>query len=260
MNGSISSFDAARIALHVAGPPNPQLGATQLIVADVSGNNSVTSFDAAMIAKFVAGPPYTAPGIGLTATWRFVPVSKNYASITSNIAGEDYTALLMGEVSGNWANTGARPVGSRQLTVGNGPERGIAVHLPNMSMPVDNEILVPVTIQGASNKEIVSYEFDLRYDPSVIQPQSDPVDLRGTASRGLSFVVNAKESGLLRVVMYGATPIDEDGVLLNLKFTAVGVANSVTPLRWERFIFNDGLLMTAADGKVELTKSLKTEN
>src|SRR5262249_53421216 len=35
VNGAISSFDAALIALHVAGPPNPQLNSTQLSVADV---------------------------------------------------------------------------------------------------------------------------------------------------------------------------------------------------------------------------------
>jgi hypothetical protein len=109
VNGAISSFDAGRIALHVAGPPNPQLTATQLLVADVSGNGVVTSFDAGMIAKFVAGPPYSAPGIGSTGTWRFNPTNRVYASVGSNISGENYVGLLMGEVSGNWTNTGARP-------------------------------------------------------------------------------------------------------------------------------------------------------
>ena len=109
VNNSIPSFDAGRIALHVAGPPNPQLTASQLIAADVSGNGIVSSFDAAMIAKYVAGPPYAAPGIGSTGTWKFSPVNRNYASVGSNITGEDYLGFLMGEVSGNWTNTGARP-------------------------------------------------------------------------------------------------------------------------------------------------------
>ncbi len=113
VNGAISSFDAGRIALHVAGPPNPQLTATQLIAADVSGNGIVSSFDAAMIAKFVAGPPYVTPGIGATATWRFSPLNRTYPSVTTNVTGADYTAILMGDVSGNWNNTGARPFGSR---------------------------------------------------------------------------------------------------------------------------------------------------
>ena len=114
-NGAITSFDAGRIALHVAGAPNPQLNATQLIVADVSGNGAVSSFDAGQIAKFVAGPPYTPPGIGSTGTWRFTPLNRNYASVTTNVTGEDFSGLLMGEVSGNWVNTGARPADSREF-------------------------------------------------------------------------------------------------------------------------------------------------
>ncbi len=103
VNGAITSFDAAKIAQHAAGIP-PGLNATQLIVADVSGNGSVSSFDAAQIARYAA----TVPGSGLTGNWIFMPANRTYPSVTSDITGQDYTALLMGEVSGNWVNTAAR--------------------------------------------------------------------------------------------------------------------------------------------------------
>ncbi|MFN0279083.1 MAG: dockerin type I repeat-containing protein [Pyrinomonadaceae bacterium] len=99
---SITSFDAARVAQYVAG--TSPLNANQLIVADVSGNGVVSSFDAALIAKYATG----GTGTGQTGTWKFIPVNRNYASVTTSIAGEDFAALLMGEVSGNWNNTGAR--------------------------------------------------------------------------------------------------------------------------------------------------------
>jgi len=242
VNGAIRSFDAARIALHVAGPPNPQLNATQMTVADVSGNTSVTSFDAGMIAKFVAGPPHAPPGIGSTATWRFAPVSRNYASVAGSISGENYSALLMGEVSGNWTNSGARTTESaiiRQLAGGSGPERSIDVRLPHLAVATDKTIVVPVSVQNAAGKELISYEFDLRYDPSVIQPMAQPVELRGTVSRGLVVVTNGNEPGLLRVVVYGAASIG-DGVLLNLRFSAVGSPGSVSFLFFERIMFNEG--------------------
>ena len=100
---NITSFDAAKIAQHVAGTST--LTGNQLIVADVSNNGSVSSFDAAQIARYVA----SSPPFGITGTWKFVPVNKVYSSITGDLTGEDYSALLMGEVSGNWTNTGARP-------------------------------------------------------------------------------------------------------------------------------------------------------
>ncbi len=253
VNG-ISSFDAGKIAQHVAGIP-PLLNATQLIAADASGNNAVTSFDAGQIARFVT----SSPPFGIAGTWRFFtpnptfpvgasPTSRTYPSVTSNITGEDYVGILVGEVSGNW-NPSTAPIRPAA-----GPERSTAVELPNLMTPADKEILIPVSIQGAANKGIISYEFDLRYDPSVIQPLSEPVDLAGTVSRGLSVVTNATEPGLLRVVVYGAMPIDSDGVLLHLRFTAVGPAGSASPLTWKRIMFNEGEpRVMAVDGHVELS-------
>jgi len=256
-SNGITSFDAALIALHVAGPPNPQLNPNQLIAADVSGNTSVTSFDAGMIAKFVAGPPYQAPGIGATSTWKFFPTSRNYASVTSNVAGQDYTAYLMGEVSGNWNNTGARPVDVRTATGDadpNGPQRSIAVSAPHSTGRSGKEIILPITAEGLVNKGVISYEFDIRYDPTVIQPTADPIDLAGTLSRGLSAVANSSDPGRLRVVVYGAAPINQNGLLLNLRFTAVGQPGSASRITWDRLIFNEGDLKTmVVDGRVELS-------
>lgn len=252
---SITSFDAAIVSQHVAGPPNPQLNPTQRIVADVSGNGVLTSFDAGMIAKFVAGPPYAAPGIGSTSTWIFSPVNRSYASISSNLTGEDYSGLLMGEVSGNWNNTGARPEDDRITADTDSPERApLVVKLPNITTSTDNEIVVPINVEGAAKKKIISYEFDLRYDPSVIQPLEKPVEGDGTASHALTAVTNGTVPGLLRVVMYGPLPLDGNNVLLNLRFKVIGSAESISPIALDRIMFNEGeqRVVTTA-GKVELS-------
>jgi hypothetical protein len=258
----LTSFDAAKIAQHVSGPPNPQLSANQLLIADVSNNGAVSSFDAGMIAKYTAGPPFAAPGIGLTGTWKFLPVSRNYASVTSSVGGENYSALLMGEVSGNWTNTAPREghVGSPHVsrnTAGSdqtsGPLRNIEVALPSIESPADKEIMLPVKVENAAGKDVISYEFNLRYDPSVVQPMPDAVQLTDTVSRSLVAIANASQPGILRVVVYGAMPIDSDGVLLALRFTAVGAPGSVSPLAWERIMFNEGdSQVTTTDGQVVL--------
>ena len=77
--------------------------------------------------------------------------------------------------------------------------------------------------------------------------------MAGTISRGLSVVTNSSEPGLLRVAVYGPMPIDGNGVLLNLRFTAVGKAGSVPPLLFERMMFNEGEpRATVTGGRVEL--------
>ena len=156
---------------------------------------------------------------------------------------------------------GARPVGSGQLQWAaainsdddGGPQRSITVSIPNLLTSPDKEVVIPVSVQGMADKGIISYEFDLRYNPSVIQPQADPVDLAGTVSRGLSVVTNPEQPGLLRVVIYGALPIDEDGVLLNLRFIAVGPAGSGSSLAFEQMMFNEGgPRVVATGGQVDL--------
>ncbi len=244
-NGAINSFDAARIAQHVAGI-TPLTG-SQLQVADVSNNGSISSFDAAEIANYVvSGSP-----AGIAGTWKFSPISRNYPSISGSISGQDYSAFLIGEVSGNWNNTGARPGGSD----GNSEiARPITVTVQNVSTVADKEIVVPISVQDVADKKIISCEFDLRYNPLVIQPLVNPVDVTGTVSRGLSVVTNVTEPGLLRVVMYGAMPIDVDGLLLNLRFIAVGVPGALSTLAFERIMFNEGDEGTiVTDGQVELS-------
>ena len=252
-NGAINSFDAGRIAQHVASIT--LLTGNQLPSADVTGNNLVQSFDAARIAQFSAGLPHSS----FTGTWRFyqnavVPFpplppseSRNYASVSAGMTGEDYTALLMGDVSGNW-NPAVHPRPAL------GPERMTTVAAPRLVTPADNEVIIPVSVQGAANKGIISYEFNLRYDPTVIQPQANPVDVAGTVSRGLSVVANANEPGMLRVVLYGAYAIDANGLLMNLKFNAVGAPGTVSPLTFEHIMFNEGDPGTfVTDGQVELS-------
>ncbi len=240
---SITSFDAAKIAQHVAGISS--LTATQLIAADVSNNGTVSSFDAGQIARYVT----SSPPFGITGTWKFTPANRNYATVNVNITGEDYTALLMGEVSGNWTNTAARPVGSGGIS----PEKS-TVAAPHLVTPTDNEFVIPVSVEGIANKGIISYEFDLRYDPRVIRPQADPVYLGGTISERLSVVANAEKAGILRVAVYGPMPIESDGVLINLRFKAVGAPDSVSPLIWERIIFNEGdPEAIATDGQIAIS-------
>ena len=245
-NAAITGFDAARIAQHVV--ELIILNPTQLRVADVTGTGGVSSFDATLIARYVValGPP-----TGVTGNWIFDPASNTHSTIYNNIDNENYTALLMGDVSGSWGGVG--PVPGRPANNG-GPERSASIKAPHLVTPADSEVIIPVAVQGAANRGIISYEFDLRYDPAVIQPQQNAVDLLGTVSRGLSAVTNARTPGLLRVTVFGPMPIDGNGVLLNLKFTAVGAPGSVSPLTWERLMLNEGDPQAlSTDGQVELS-------
>jgi N-acetylneuraminic acid mutarotase len=277
-NAAINSFDAARVAQGVSGTV-PFVSLNQKFAADSSGNGSATSNDAALIAKYAAG----LPGASNVGQWKFFTAdlpgpptaplptppyndSRTYASVASSVNGEDYVALMIGEASGNW-NPATHPrgtvAGGQTSDVGEegrAAERPITVTVQNVIAAADKEIVIPVGVEGAAGKEIISYEFDLRYDPTMLQPLENSVEVAGTVSCGLMVITNRYEPGLLRVVVYGPMPIDADGVLLNLRFTAVGQEGSVSPLTFERIMFNDGEpAVMVTDGRVETSSAAVAE-
>jgi len=241
VNGAVTGFDAARTVQHVV--QLVVLNSTQQTVAEVSGGGGISTFDATLIARYAVSLP---PPTGSAGNWIFNPQNRSYTTIYTNVINQDYTALLMGDVSGSWGSGGLR--GS------NGPERSVNVKAADITADVGTDVTIPVTVEGAAGKGIISYEFDLRYDASVIQPQADPVDLSESVSNGLSVVTNAEEPGLLRVTVYGPLPIGLNGTLFDLRFRAVGAPGTVSPLTWERLIFNDGdPNATVIDGRVAIS-------
>ncbi|MEJ7848830.1 MAG: dockerin type I domain-containing protein [Pyrinomonadaceae bacterium] len=93
----INSLDATRIQQHLVGLTT--LTANQLIAADTDGSGTVNSLDATRIQQRAVGIQ-TQNTIG---QWKFVPGSRQYNALGSNQTGQNYQAVLVGEVSGNWA-------------------------------------------------------------------------------------------------------------------------------------------------------------
>lgn len=102
VNG-LESFDAAFAARYVAGLDIPT--ANQRIAADADGDGLLTSLDAALIARRAAG----LPGFGIVGTWKFSPANRTYAPLSVEQTGQNFTAILVGDTSGDW--TPALPSG-----------------------------------------------------------------------------------------------------------------------------------------------------
>lgn len=93
----INSTDATRIQQHMVGMTT--LSANQLIAADTDGSGAVNSTDATRIQQRQVGMQ-TQNVIG---QWKFVPASRQYNALGGDATAQDYQAVLIGEVSGNWA-------------------------------------------------------------------------------------------------------------------------------------------------------------
>jgi endonuclease G len=101
----INSLDATRIQQYLVGLIT--LTPNQLIAADTDGNGTVNSLDATRIQQRLVGIQTN----NIIGQWKFLPASKQYNAVNGNLTGENYEAVLVGEVSGNWlssANFSAR--------------------------------------------------------------------------------------------------------------------------------------------------------
>ena len=243
---AISSLDASLIARYAV--QLETLNANQLIAADVSGNSGINSFDAALVAQYlvnIANP-------GNAGTWKFAPVSRSYTDLISNQIGENYDAILMGDVTGNW--TAPNPFAGYVNNENQIKQNAVTVNLPNGYAPQGQIITVPVTVGDTSSQGILAYDFALQFNSSVLRLDSiEPVNKTGTVSSQFTVTANPDVSSRLLVSAFGVQPLAGTGTLLNLRFRVIGQAGDVSPLTWERFKFNeDQSLSNARNGQLQV--------
>lgn len=242
VNG-ISSFDASLVAQRVAGLI--AFGSCQEGAGDLSGNGSLSSFDAALIAQFAVG--ISSPG-NTAGSWKFAPPNRVYASVGGDLTGQNYDALLMGDVSGNWIAPGILRLG---------PLAQVQVSLPNASGMTGASVTVPVTVETLTGQGFTSYDFDLIFDQNVLQLQNPPVDAADSLSSGLVITPNPT-AGRLRVSGFGVTPLTGSGALLKLKFNVVGAPGTTTALTWQSFMFNEDAQSLLTNGSFNVPSACGT--
>lgn len=101
---NITSFDATLVLRYVAsgGSSASALSASQQRAADTDGDGTVSSFDATQMLRYVASNGASS-GTGQIGTWRFTPSQRTYAPLLGSQYNQNYEAVLVGEVTGDWS-------------------------------------------------------------------------------------------------------------------------------------------------------------
>ena len=153
--------------------------------------------------------------------------------LDQNLTGQDFKAVILGDVTGDWSPTGPnRPMGVSESS------EAVLATLPVTEASAGSNVSIPFRLANLGAQGVLSYQFDVRYDPTVIAPSQVPVDLTGTNAANLAVAYNVAEPGLLKVAVYGAVPANADGIYANLQFSVTGAAGSTTPLAIEGFMVN----------------------
>jgi hypothetical protein len=153
----------------------------------------------------------------------------------------------MGDVNGDWSPALMRP--EAELN-GPSPTNAIRVSVPNVKAAQGSEVKVPLVIEDLNGVGVTSYQFEIGYDPAVLEPAPVAADLSGTLSDGFGVAAHSPEPGLLKVIVYGTSPVTADGLFTNLTFKAVGTAGSSTPISISHFRLNDGSSRVEVSGGV----------
>ncbi|HEX9975401.1 MAG TPA: dockerin type I domain-containing protein, partial [bacterium] len=150
---TISAYDAALTARHAV--KIDTLSQYSVRAADVDQDQNVTMYDAAQIARFAVDlPALEGSKVGLFC---FDPQRRLYQQTQGTFSNEDYTALVLGDVDGNWMRSSLNKtfVGDNLLIL---PEKVFAY--------LNSEIEIP--IWASAPDSILSADIQIRYNPACL--------------------------------------------------------------------------------------------
>jgi len=196
----ISAYDASLVLQSEAGLTG--LSPNQRVAADVNRNAMVTSMDAAYILEHAVGL-IDLPFSGAGKIWDFLPAERSYIQINADLSGQDFTGILLGDVSGNWPATGQGSV-----AYGPGPGSPLAIDSgPILGIGSVNRVLLKANVPIYSIELVVAYS-PTNPPPGVFQP--------GGLAQNLMIAANTNTPGVVRLALAGARAITGDGVLLTI--------------------------------------------
>jgi hypothetical protein len=220
----ITAFDASLVLQSAAGLIT--LSEAQRVAADVNENGSVTSMDAAYILEHAVGLS-DLPFQGAGKVWDFLPSSRSYSLMNANQTGQDFTAILIGDVSGNWAPIGGiQDIGQCTLSV------------PRRTVAPGAEIVYPISL-NINGESVTSADITVTYDPAVVSPVSVS---KGQIVAGSEWMLasNLNESGTIVIGLAGSAAAQQSGELLQITFMAVGSEGSVSDVTLTEGRLNEG--------------------
>lgn len=189
--------------------------ANQVKAADVDKSGTVTAYDAALIAQFAVGLQRVANSF--VGDWIFIPAYRSYYSLNSSYQNQDYTGILLGDVTSDWDQS----YGTKKTTT-----NSAISWLDNIKAESD-KIIIPIGVEDPL--EVISLQLHLKFDPSQLQLIGAE---KGSDAQELQLITN-DALGNLYLGMYGSQPVQSTQPLalitLKLKDHHVDIANIEIP-------------------------------
>ncbi len=226
---AISSYDASLILRHMV--EYDTLEGNECIAGEVSGDTIIMSYDAALILQYSVDKIQHFP----VGDWMFDPESRSYTQLDSNITDEDYTAILYGDVSGNWGSKGFTPFAYTGDT--------IPVEIPHIYGEPGDTVNVPIQVGDVTGRGIISCDITLTFDSTVVEALEAITD--SVVPTGW-MIESHSSPGKIKIALAGADELDGSGKLVWIPFVVDSEAQTgdSSVIHFSNFIFNDGNVLT----------------
>jgi hypothetical protein len=223
----------------------------RLTAADVNGDTAVNTIDVVAIQRFYLGLTTGTANVG---KYQFSPTSRTYPSFSSDHTGENYDALIFGDVASPFADRPAGPSPDAATEAdGNSASLSVSttVTLPSYAFDLSvPKLILPVTTTLIDPKEqLVAFQGDLTFDERVVRFQNEPAQKAGLTGGNWNVSSNVLNGrGPIRTLRISAfssdlEPLSGAGTLFELLLTPVNNGSRNTPFIWAEspndFIFID---------------------
>ncbi|MCY2952927.1 MAG: S8 family serine peptidase [Planctomycetota bacterium] len=224
----ITAYDASLVLQYAAGLLS--LSDQQKLAADVNRNGLITSMDASYILEQSVGL-LTVPFQGAGKVWDFTPANRGYSLLNGDLSGQDFTAILIGDVSGNWQRSGT---GMARLAAASSGSASLS--LGTVEAAPSETVAVPVSIDPGSS-EIRAADLVVTYDPSQLSLIGVEA---GSAAANSMYAFNTAEPGVIRAGFAKATSFAQGGTLMRIQFQVVGDLETPTSIDFQAARLNEG--------------------
>lgn len=194
---AITAYDASLILQYSV--QLQSLTSHQQIAADTNQDGSINSMDAAMILQYVSGMR-TLPFEGASEIWKFIYTRQTYNDLSSNYSGQDITAILIGDVSGNY---------NPNSTIQSMNHSGVIT--TGIINETEHDVLIPIVLDYV-DYDLYSFETTIQLENgttlSDIELSSDLMNA--------FYSINTTTPDVIKIAVASAYPINVDEPLLTL--------------------------------------------
>ena len=200
----VTANDATLVLQHTVGWIT--LAGPAALAADVTKTGGISSLDASSILQVSVG------AATLPAPWSFLPPAIAYPALAGDQLGQDFTAVLLGDVTGNWAT--AAPAGAAMEVAAAMPAAGLRLE----ARPVADGIHDLVFTLAYSGDPIYSVDLVLRYDLTQLEVLAAVVPPRP----GQLSAINLANPGVVRIGLAGSVALPPDALVATVRVRSGG--------------------------------------